>query len=174
MLKKIIIFLFISLACKAQEYNNKEPEGYNLYISGGIHAGAWSTFGLEEIPYSIQFDKVFKNKFLLGAGYAYDHYSATIYQAKIPAIRQNIRLRFAWYLKDPEKTFSTYLGFSAGLSNWLIKEQYNLSAASRDFNVPTVQFLFGMKVKLNETLFWSTELGLGAPYLMQTAIGVKF
>lgn len=174
MLKIFIIILFTAIACKGQEYKYKEQESYNLYISGGMHAGAWSTFGLEEIPYSIQFDKVFNDKFLLGAGYSYDHYSATIFQGQTPGIRQNIRLRFAWYLKDPDNYFSTYLGFSTGVSNWLINDQYNLPAASRDFNVPTVQFLFGMKVKLNETLFWSTELGLGAPYLMQTAIGVKF
>jgi hypothetical protein len=172
-MKKIFFLVLLSASLLAQRDDHKktaEPS-YNLFISGGIHAGAWSAMGMKELPYNFQFDKVFKNHFLLGAGYTFDHYSSNIFAGNIPAIRQNLRLRFAWYRKDPDNYFSTYLGFSAGVSHWRINEGFH---NQNGVIIPTLQFLFGLKMNINESMFWLTEFGVGAPYLMQTSIGFKF
>jgi hypothetical protein len=172
----IICFFIISFLAKAQERDSKSiNQDYNLYVSGGIHAGIWSMTGLEEMPYTLHIDKIFNNGFCLGAGYSYDHYTRNILAGEVSSVRQNIRLRFLWYLKDRQnESFSTYLGFSTGLSAWSIDPQPSYNKMNQSFNVPSIQLIYGMKMKINETMYWITEFGLGAPYMAQTSIGFKF
>lgn len=180
-MKKILLICFslLTFPIFSQEENRASDfnPDYDLFISGGVHVGLWNLTGntnlpVENIPYNIHIDKVFKHKYVLGIGYSHDRFERSpieFYNASIGILRQNIRIRYYKFMTDYNKTFSIYMGLSAGCSIWT--KQYSSSANTY---WPTAQFLFGMKVKLTDTFFWQTELGAGPPYALQTSLGIKF
>jgi|GEM_PF-2593823 len=182
-MKKIILFCFVLAAVKAvaqdKALQTKKEEDYDLFITGGVHVGVWAlalqqVITSKEVPYNVHIDKLLKEKYMIGVGYTYDSYSYSPSGSTGPdqkTKRQNFRLRFCKFLSNQEKKFSTYLGVSAGVSYWDLRNKYY---SGYNEYWPTAQFLFGMKVKFTDTFFWIMELGAGPPYALQTSVGIKF
>lgn len=179
MKKTLLICLSLFTLKFFSQEETRTPEknqDYDLYISAGLHVGLWNLTGntnlpLENTPYNFHIDKVFSHKYAIGIGYSHDkfeHSPIEFFNASAGILRQNIRIRYYNYLTDYDKTFSIYMGLSAGCSIWT--SQYS----SKNTYWPSAQFLFGMKVKLSDTFFWQTEFAVGPPYACQTSFGIKF
>lgn len=179
-MKKIIIICFslLRLTAVSQDDNNtsKKDQNYDLFVSGGVHLAVWhlitnTSISNKSIPYNIHIDKVFMHKHAFGVGYSEDKFKydpTKIFGSYPEAVRQNFRIRYYKYMMDYEKPVSIYMGLSTGFSIWT-------SDYSRQNTYwPTAQFLFGVKIKFNDTFFLQTELGAGAPYALQTSLGLKF
>ena len=197
-MKTLLTFLLfgISLSFFAQDDGPdlKKEKDLDLYVSMGAHLGFWyllmdeahtghpykneSAAGSTQIPWNIHIDKVFDERYALGLGYSYDKMAGnplTTSTSNIPAIRQNLRIRFYRFHRDPEKRFSYYTGASVGISKWeIINGTFYFDEEIKQDLWPSAQFLFGTKVKLNDALFWETEFAIGPPYACQTSIGIKF
>jgi hypothetical protein len=197
-MKSIITGLLLTyvFACLGQSPNYKEKNKgeYGLYVSAGIHLGFWNPAMewahkqkayykedqneiLNRIPWNIHIDKQLGKRWVIGLGYSYDKYAAnplTKETSDIPATRQNIRVRFYKFLKDPEKRVCSYIGATVGTSFWTINAggKTYVDPISREW-WPTAQFLIGFKTKISETLFWQTEFAVGPPYACQTSLGIK-
>jgi len=186
----LLLFLGITTFAQDNDLSKIKDEDYGLYISGGAHIGLWNlilgsftnngsssngTFNWDRVPYNIHMDKLFNKKYVLGIGYTYDKYSTNpfnLYAGVVEAIRQNVSIRFYRYLRDPKKTFSYYLGCSAGASYW-----HRTNDRYPNFSQewwPTAQFIFGTKINFGKTFFWQTEFCVGPPYACQTSFGIKF
>lgn len=179
-MQKILLICLSLLALKISSQEEMRPseknQDYDLFISGGLHVGLWNLTGntnlpIENTPYNFHIDKVFRYKYALGIGYSHDkfeHSPLDFFNASAGILRQNIRIRYYKYITDYDKTFSIYMGLSAGFSIWT--KQYS----SENAYWPSAQFLFGMKVKLNDAFFWQTEFAFGPPYACQTSLGINF
>ncbi len=170
---KYIAFIFCYTICNfsySQEYAKESPS--KLFVSGGTHFGVWNILGLMELPHNIQADLLFTKKVVLGIGYSYDRYTRNPF-ARGSVIRQNIRLRYYSYKNDPEKRYSIFTGVCVGISFW--ENEINDSLLSSEkTKIPTLQFLSGFKLKINNSLFWLNEFAIGAPYSLQSSIGFNF
>lgn len=180
MMKKILVLFTILISM------NVRGQDYDLYISVGSHFGLWNAltypdtpknnssqnFAFDMIPYNIHVDKLLPKRNVVGFGYTSDRYpNAPLSGNGKSWTRQNIRVRYYRYHGDPDKNFTTYIGCSVGASFWSEKIGSSLFFDNQWW--PTAQFLFGVKVKISEALFWQTEVGAGPPYALQTSIGIK-
>jgi hypothetical protein len=183
-MKKIVLLvaLFVSVSIKAQEesFKNNDDEDYNLFISGGCHIGLWalsfSQVGkLNTLPYTVHIDKLLKKKYAIGLGYSHDSYPMHNYSTNEneTVSRHNYRLRLYKFLSNQENLFSIYMGGSFGVSYWKNSSPWGWNTTS-DTYWPSAQFLTGIKIKFTETFFWQTEFGVGPPYGIQSALGIKF
>jgi hypothetical protein len=181
-MKKLLLhnYLLLTVSFFYLHAPSQNQEDYNLYISGGVHCGLINLTGVKEMPYNIHADKLISgSNVLVGAGYSCDFlkYNPFFFSDGAPSIRQNFRLRICQLRDDPEKRFVTYQGLAVGVSFWKktgapSMDQYR---PIKNFNgIPTIQYLVGMRYMINESLFWQAEGAIGAPYSLETGVGVKF
>ena len=171
-MNKVKIFLVLSLShylCYCQENDIEEPQKIKLSISAGSHLNFYQWQGILNPPINLQADFLLATRHSLGLGWTYDSYVGDNYffstRIRPGYTRHNISIRYLYYLRNPEKIFSVYLGCSAGMSIWDNKTE--------DFR-PTTQFLFGMRLKIYKGIFWMHEFGAGPPFLYQSSLGIRF
>ncbi|MBL7931862.1 MAG: hypothetical protein JNL60_08170 [Bacteroidia bacterium] len=141
-----------------------------ISISAGSHLDIWQHKGVDIPPFNFQVDFHLNRKQNLGVSYIQDVYSeeSNFFEAKLTPgkVRQNISLRYYYLLNDPEKVFVTYIGCTAGASFWTAVEPVKTR--------PTVQFLYGMKIRIFRGFFWQHEFGLISPFVYQSSVGYTF
>jgi hypothetical protein len=161
--------------CAQKFYKNPGPSKdiSRLYFSGGVHAGFWALMGQNEIPYNLQADYRSKRDLFFGLGFTYDRYKYSPFES-VPSQRFNLRFRFLGFINDQNATVSQYLGGAVGLSYWKLDHGSYPDYLKNPEYWPTIQFLYGIKIKFNDDWFLLTEFGLGPPYAAQTSLGFTF
>lgn len=177
-MKKFTLIVLLMLNIKSFAQSN---DGDNLFVSIGVHGGYYSLGGHRNIPYQIHVDKLFTSTDVFGLGYSYDTYLGSPFilpYSQSPA-RHNVRLRYYKFLEEGDERVTEYVGCSLGASFWEYEQSFYedgqfIKVKQAHSVLPSAQILLGMKIKLNDIYFSHIEIGLGAPYCIQTSIGIKF
>lgn len=162
--------MMLSYLCSGQDLQQEEDRLPKASISAGSHLDIWQHKGVEMPPFNFQVDFLLKNRQNIGLSYIQDIYSeeSSFFEAKLTPgkVRQNISLRYYYSLNDPKRVFSSYTGCTVGISLW--------SAAEPVKARPTIQFLFGMKIRIYKGVFWQHEFGFISPFVYQSSVGYMF
>lgn len=168
----LLTFLILKLNAQNNFKTKVKDEKIGVFISAGTHLSFFHVFGIGNPPLQAQIDYKACNNFFIGAGYAYDDFkfNDVFFSARNSLVRHNFRLRLFNYFGDYNKPIIGYAGGSAGISIW----ENKINTPKTIPFIPTVQLFIGMKTKIYDRIFNTSEIAMGAPYFIQTSFGYEF